>query len=76
MRAKTKKTIMIVTVSVLCAALMASVAVNIYFAFFSYDSYLQSTDEIYIMEAGIIENNLEFAEGENHEFTYDFNHEN
>lgn len=35
--------------------------------------YLQSTDEIEIMEAGIIEKNFEFADGENHEFTYDFN---
>ena len=76
MTAKTKKTITIVTISVLCAALIASVAVNIYLAFFHYASYLQSTDEIYIMEAGIIENNLEFADGEIHEFTYDFNNEN
>ena len=35
--------------------------------------YLQSTDEIEIMEAGIIEKNFEFADGENHEFTYDLN---
>ncbi len=76
MAVKTKKTITIVTISILCAALIASVAVNIYLAFFHYASYLQSTEEIYIMEAGIIENNLEFADGETHEFTYDFNHEN
>lgn len=75
MAEKTKRIMTIVIISVLCAALIASVAVNIYLAFFNYDSYLQNTDEIYIMEAGMIENNLEFADGESHEFTYDFNHE-
>ncbi len=65
-----------ITISVLCAALLASVAVNIYLAFFNYDSYLQSTDEIYIMEAGIIKNNLTFADGESHKFTYDFDDDN
>lgn len=36
------------------------------------DSYLQSIDQIYIMEAGIIKSYLEFAKGESHVFTYDF----
>lgn len=73
---KNKKIITIVAISVLFAALIVSVSLNIYLAFFHYESYLQSTDEIYIMEAGIIQNNLEFSAGESHEFTYDFNNEN
>lgn len=72
---KSKKVITIVTISVLVTVLIASVSVNIYLAFFRYASYLQSTDEIYIMEAGIIQNNLKFSDGESHEFTYDFNNE-
>lgn len=57
---------------ILSVALIASISMNVYQAFWSYDSYLQSTDEIYIMEAGILYNNLEFADGEDIEITYDF----
>ena len=39
------------------------------------DSYLQTTEQIYIMEAGILRNNLEFASGENYEIYYDFENE-
>lgn len=60
---------------VLLLGLLASIGVNIYLAYFNWDSYLQSTDEIYIMEAGILKNNLEFQDGEDFEFTYDFSHE-
>lgn len=56
----------------LSVALLASISMNVYQAFWSYDSYLQSTDEIYIMEAGILYNNLKFADGEDIEITYDF----
>ncbi len=35
-------------------------------------SYLQSTDEIYCMEAGILYNALEFRDGEDFAITYDF----
>lgn len=78
MTTKTKKIITIVTISLLCAGLLASVAVNICLGIFyiKCESYLQSTDEIYVMEAGILYNNLEFADGESHEFTYDFDNEN
>lgn len=38
-------------------------------------SYLQSTDEIYYMEAGILYNALEFREGEDFAVTYDFDNE-
>lgn len=56
--------------------LLGSIGCNLYFLFFSNVSYLQSPEEIYIMEAGILRNNLEFADGEDVEITYDFNHEN
>ena len=56
--------------------LAASLGLNIYFAFFrEFDSYLQDTDEIYVMESGILRNNLEFAEGEDFAFRYDFENE-
>lgn len=57
---------------VLSVSLLASIGVNIYQAFWGWDSYLQSTDEIYIMETGIIYNNLEFTDGEEIAITYDF----
>lgn len=62
----------IAVLSILVIVLISSIGLNIYLGFFSQESYLQSTDEIYIMEAGIIKNHLDFAEGENHVFTYDF----
>lgn len=67
-----KKKLKIAGVIVLSVLLAVSVGFNIYLGFFNWDSYLQSTDEIYIMEAGILRNNLEFAEGEDYSFTYDF----
>lgn len=60
-----------IVICVLSAALLASVIVNICLVLRS-ESYLQEAEQIYIMEAGIIERNLEFAEGEHHEFDYDF----
>lgn len=57
---------------ILPVALISSIGMNIYQAFFDGDSYLQSTEEIYVMEAGILYNNLEFANGEDIEITYDF----
>lgn len=70
-----KGIVRLVVFAVLIVALLASIGMNVYLAFFGYDSYLQSTDEIYIMEAGILKNNLAFREGSNHEFTYDFTHQ-
>ncbi len=63
---------MCICIGILTAALIASIILNIYFSFFGFDSYLQSTDEIYIMEAGILRSSLEFKDGESCEFTYDF----
>lgn len=71
-----KKLLFIVGSIVIIIGLCVSIGFNIYQAFFSWDSYLQSTDEIYTMEAGILRNNLEFANGENFELQYDFSHEN
>lgn len=60
---------------ILSLLLLGSIGCNIYFLFFEKVSYLQSPEEIYIMEAGILNNNLELATGEDVELTYDFNHE-
>lgn len=99
-----KKGIRCFGIVVLIAALLASIGVNIYFAFFkddnslqsagdsflestndsfsasaddssspnTFSSFLQSIDQIYIMEAGILQNHLEFRDAEPHEFAYDF----
>lgn len=57
---------------ILSALLFTSIGINIYQAFWGLDSYLQNTDEIYIMEAGILYNNSEFRDGKNIEIIYDF----
>ena len=71
-----RKNILIIIISLLVAALLASIGFNIYQAFFSFDSYLQSTNEIYILEAGILRNNIKFREGADIEIKYDFENEN
>lgn len=60
---------------ILIVFLVISVGLNIYLGFFCFDSYLQNTDEIYIMESGILKNNFDFHEGEVLSFSYDFNNE-
>lgn len=70
-----KRKLLIIGGCVLSLAVIVSFAINIYFLFFNYDSYLQSTDEIYVMEAGILNNNIQFMKGEDHEFVYDFDNE-
>lgn len=62
----------ITVITVLIVLLLVSVGFNIYLGFFGFDSYLQDTEQIYIMEAGILRNNLEFKEGESYETVYDF----
>lgn len=54
--------------------LAASIAQNVWNYFWGFDSYLQGTDEIYRMEAGILRNNMEFMAGEDLEIQYDFDH--
>lgn len=62
-------------ICLLLLLLITSIGFNIYFVFFNGVSYLQNPEEIYIMEAGILNNNREFATGEDIDLTYDFNHE-
>ena len=69
---KVKRIFTITGVSVIIVAFLVSFGFNIYFALYGLDSYLQTTEQIYIMEAGILRNNLEFASGENYEIYYDF----
>ncbi len=66
---------LIIAVIILAVLLVASLAQNIYSMFWGLDSYLQSTDEIAIMEAGILDTFKHFAEGDEHPFTYDMAHE-
>lgn len=71
---KRKKCLARIFMIALSVLLLVSVGINIYFVFWGFDSYLQSTDEIYIMEAGILRNNLNFADGEDIVLSYDFDH--
>lgn len=59
----------------LAVLLLISVGINVYLVLWGFDSYLQNTDQIYIMEAGILRNNLDFAEGEDVVISYDFDHD-
>ena len=59
---------------VISTFLLGSIAVIFCLTHRKYDSYLQRTDEIYTMEAGILRRNLDFAEGEDVLFSYDFTH--
>ncbi|MCM1106043.1 MAG: transglutaminase-like domain-containing protein [Blautia sp.] len=69
---------------IVCVILAVLLAVSLGFigftAFFGGDSlfwttYLQSPSELYTMESGILYNDLEFREGEDYRFTYDFSSE-
>ncbi len=73
-----KKILLIIGSAVLSIGLCVSIGFNIYqcFYYIKGESYLQSTEEIYIMEAGILRNNLEFHGGADYEFKYNFSHEN
>ncbi len=73
-----KKILLIVGSIILSLGLCVSIGFNIYFeiCYLKGESYLQNTDEIYIMEAGILHNNLEFRDGTDYELKYDLSHEN
>lgn len=73
-----KKIFLTISSIVLIAGLCASIGFNIYLGicYIKCDSYLQSTEEIYIMEAGILRNNLEFHDGADYKLQYNFSHEN
>ena len=71
-----KKILIGISFAILIAGLITSIVFNVLFALFPYNSYLQDMDEIYIMEAGILRNNLEFADGEELTISYNFdNHD-
>lgn len=72
---KSKKLWKKILLSLMVAALVCSIAQNVYYAFWGWDSYLQSTDEIYIMEAGVLRHHLNFADGEEIRLTYDMENE-
>lgn len=71
---KSAKRPAVICIIVLSVLLLISVGVNIYFVFWGSVSYLQSTEEIYIMEAGILRNNLDFAQGTDITLSYDLDH--
>lgn len=73
-----KRLLLIVGSIVIVVGLLISIGFNIYFdiSYIKADSYLQSVDEIYTMEAGILKNNLEFHDGTDYELAYNFSHEN
>lgn len=72
---KRKKLPVMLAAAVLGMLFLASIGMNIYLTFWGYDSYLQSPEEIYIMESGILYHALEFAEGEDYALSYDFDNE-
>ena len=67
-----RKQLRVIGICLLILALLASVGLNVYLAFRGYDSYLQNPNQIYIMETGILRNNITFAAGEDYVFSYDF----
>lgn len=71
-----KKLLVICVIVLLTISLVASIGINIYqLNSNSFSTYLQSTDEIYVMESGILNGYLEFADGEDYEISYDFENE-
>ena len=72
---KSRRAIKTTAVVLAAALLLASLGLNAYYLFFRTESYLQDPSEIYIMESGILRNNLEFAEGEELAVSYDFDNE-
>ncbi len=77
-KANIKKILLSVGMIVLVIGLGISIGFNIYkeFYYMKYESYLQNTEDIYVMEAGILSNNLEFRDGTDYELKYDFSNEN
>lgn len=77
-KSKKKKTHLVVGVIILIAGLLVSIGFNIYLGIYyiKQNTYLQSTEQIYIMEAGVLCNNLDFHDGTDYKLQYDFSHEN
>lgn len=74
-RNRKKKIIKFIISTMLSLVLIASIGLNVYYIFFYPKSYLQSTEQIYIMESGILLNYSVFREGQDLEFEYDFDNE-
>ena len=70
---KTKKWRVMIFV-IVCIMLAASICQNIWYYCYSgsWDSYLQDTDEIYVMESGILKQNENYKAGEDIKIEYDF----
>ena len=66
---------MILVLALLAASITQNIWYNSRYSSWRPTSYLQRTDEIYVMEAGILQNNLEFQDGIDWIFQYDFSHE-
>ena len=69
-----------IIITVLSILLLMSIGYIVYLEFFVehntyYMSYQQDPSEIYIMESGIIYNDLEFREGKEYTIKYDFDNE-
>lgn len=69
---KTNKTRAVI--AALAVLLVLSLAANVCFLIWGdfYTSYLQDTDEIYVMESGILSKGRDYADGEDVIFSYDF----
>lgn len=58
----------------LVMALLAAVGYGVYATFWGLDSYLQSLDEIYVMESGILRRYQSLRDGEEAQLRYDMAH--
>jgi len=73
-----RKKVLTYTISILLGAiLIGSIGLNIYLFYYTYNidnnrSYLEYPEEVYIMEAGILKNNLLFENGIDVTLVYDF----
>ena len=74
------KKIKVPAIIILSIVLVCSLGINLYFIAFggdhlTWDSYLQDTEEIKIMELGVINAHESFREGEDYSFIYDLDNE-
>ena len=61
-----------VIMTVISVIAAVSIALNVFLLLSGSKSYLETPEQIYIMESGILKNSFEFADGENIEFQYVF----
>ena len=71
-----KKLFIISVIIMLIILLITSIGINIYqLNYNDFSTYLQNTNEIYIMAAGILLGYHDFSNGKDYEFVYDFTNE-